>query len=119
MSEARALTNPIGNGVATAVVSKMEGALDEERMHAELNRAAAARVTATGAAKEGRAGARNFRHRMTDLTALRVIFACCRGHCRLRNASCTFGAEQTQEFDKDGLNARVASRNPAGDRNGA
>jgi aerobic C4-dicarboxylate transport protein len=37
MSEARALTNLIGNGVATVVVSKMEGALDEERMHAELD----------------------------------------------------------------------------------
>ena len=38
MSEARALTNLVGNGVATVVVSKMEGALDEERMHAELDR---------------------------------------------------------------------------------
>jgi aerobic C4-dicarboxylate transport protein len=38
MSEARALTNLIGNGVATVVVSKMEGALDEDRMHAELDR---------------------------------------------------------------------------------
>ena len=38
MSEARALTNLVGNGVATVVVSKLEGALDEERMHAELNR---------------------------------------------------------------------------------
>ncbi len=37
MSEARALTNLIGNGVATVVVSKMEGALDEERMNAELD----------------------------------------------------------------------------------
>ncbi len=37
MSEARALTNLIGNGVATVVVSKMEGALDEERMQAELD----------------------------------------------------------------------------------
>jgi aerobic C4-dicarboxylate transport protein len=37
MSEARALTNLIGNGVATVVVSKMEGALDMERMHAELS----------------------------------------------------------------------------------
>src|SRR5947199_4055376 len=32
MSEARALTNLIGNGVATIVVSKWEDALDEERM---------------------------------------------------------------------------------------
>ena len=38
MSEARALTNLVGNGVATVVVSKMEGALDEERMRAELDR---------------------------------------------------------------------------------
>ena len=37
MSEARALTNLIGNGVATVVVSKWEGALDSERMHAHLN----------------------------------------------------------------------------------
>lgn len=38
MSEARALTNLVGNGVATVVVAKLEGALDEERMHAELDR---------------------------------------------------------------------------------
>ena len=37
MSEARALTNLIGNGVATVVVSKWEGALDAERMRAHLN----------------------------------------------------------------------------------
>lgn len=37
MSEARALTNLVGNGVATVVVSKWENALDEERMHAELD----------------------------------------------------------------------------------
>ena len=37
MSEARALTNLIGNGVATVVVSKWEGALDVPRMHAHLN----------------------------------------------------------------------------------
>jgi aerobic C4-dicarboxylate transport protein len=36
MSEARALTNLVSNGVATLVVAKMEGALDEERMRAEL-----------------------------------------------------------------------------------
>ncbi len=40
MSEARALTNLVGNGVATVVIAKMEGALDEERMHAELDRRA-------------------------------------------------------------------------------
>lgn len=37
MSEARALTNLVGNGVATIVVAKWEGALDEEKLHAELN----------------------------------------------------------------------------------
>ncbi|HVI28908.1 dicarboxylate/amino acid:cation symporter [Hansschlegelia sp.] len=37
MSEARALTNLVGNGVATLVVAKWEGALDERRLHAELN----------------------------------------------------------------------------------
>ena len=38
MSEARALTNLIGNGVATVVVAKWEGALDEARMHRHLDR---------------------------------------------------------------------------------
>lgn len=38
MSEARALTNLIGNGIATIVVAKWEGALDTVRMHAMLNR---------------------------------------------------------------------------------
>jgi aerobic C4-dicarboxylate transport protein len=37
MSEARALTNLIGNGVATVVVAKWEGALDIARMQAGLN----------------------------------------------------------------------------------
>jgi len=37
MSEARALTNLIGNGVATVVVSKWENALDVDRMHAHLD----------------------------------------------------------------------------------
>ena len=37
MSEARALTNLIGNGVATVVVAKWERALDVERMHVMLN----------------------------------------------------------------------------------
>jgi aerobic C4-dicarboxylate transport protein len=36
MSECRALTNIIGNGVATIVVSKWEGELDKERLSAEL-----------------------------------------------------------------------------------
>jgi aerobic C4-dicarboxylate transport protein len=38
MSEARALTNLIGNGLATVVVAKWEGALDEDRLHQRLNR---------------------------------------------------------------------------------
>src|SRR5688572_18190340 len=37
MSEARALTNLIGNGLATVVVAKWEGALDTDRMHRHLN----------------------------------------------------------------------------------
>jgi aerobic C4-dicarboxylate transport protein len=37
MSEARALTNLIGNGVATVVVGKWTGDLDEKRMTAQLN----------------------------------------------------------------------------------
>jgi aerobic C4-dicarboxylate transport protein len=37
MSEARALTNLIGNGVATIVVARWEGALDVKRMQRALN----------------------------------------------------------------------------------
>jgi aerobic C4-dicarboxylate transport protein len=37
MSEARALTNLIGNGVATLVVAKWTGELDVNRLHAGLN----------------------------------------------------------------------------------
>ncbi|CAE6844092.1 MULTISPECIES: dicarboxylate/amino acid:cation symporter [Paraburkholderia] len=37
MSEARALTNLIGNGVATVVVGKWLGDLDTERLHQQLN----------------------------------------------------------------------------------
>jgi aerobic C4-dicarboxylate transport protein len=37
MSEARALTNLIGNGIATVVVARWEGALDVDRMHRHLN----------------------------------------------------------------------------------
>ena len=37
MSEARALTNLIGNGVATVVVAKWTGDLDVERMHSRLD----------------------------------------------------------------------------------
>jgi len=38
MSEARALTNLVGNGVATVVVSKWENELDGERLQMVLNR---------------------------------------------------------------------------------
>jgi aerobic C4-dicarboxylate transport protein len=38
MSEARALTNLVGNGVATLVVAKWCGALDENRLREELGR---------------------------------------------------------------------------------
>ena len=41
MSECRALTNIIGNGVATVVVSGWEGELDRDRMQAVLSRQAA------------------------------------------------------------------------------
>ena len=37
MSEARALTNLVGNGVATIVVAKWEGALDEDRLRQQLD----------------------------------------------------------------------------------
>jgi aerobic C4-dicarboxylate transport protein len=37
MSEARALTNLIGNGLATVVVARWEGALDEARLHRRLD----------------------------------------------------------------------------------
>jgi aerobic C4-dicarboxylate transport protein len=37
MSEARALTNLIGNGVATVVIARWEGALDVDRMNRLLN----------------------------------------------------------------------------------
>jgi aerobic C4-dicarboxylate transport protein len=36
MSEARALTNLVGNGVATIVIAKSEGALDEVTFAREL-----------------------------------------------------------------------------------
>ena len=37
MSECRALTNFVGNGVATVVVSAWEKELDRDKMNAELN----------------------------------------------------------------------------------
>ena len=43
MSEARALTNLVGNGVATVVVAKWENALDEDRMRRVLDHETRAR----------------------------------------------------------------------------
>ncbi|MGC4235848.1 MAG: dicarboxylate/amino acid:cation symporter [Niabella sp.] len=37
MSECRALTNMVGNAVATVVVARWEGQLDKEKLHAALN----------------------------------------------------------------------------------
>ena len=37
MSEARALTNLVGNGVATIFISKMTGNLDSGKLRRELN----------------------------------------------------------------------------------
>jgi aerobic C4-dicarboxylate transport protein len=36
MSECRALTNLIGNGVATVVISRWEGELDTDKLHAAM-----------------------------------------------------------------------------------
>jgi aerobic C4-dicarboxylate transport protein len=37
MSEARALTNMIGNGVATIVIARWEGALDRDKLAAAMS----------------------------------------------------------------------------------
>jgi aerobic C4-dicarboxylate transport protein len=42
MSECRALTNLVGNGVATVVISRWEGELDAERLHAMMKHPVAA-----------------------------------------------------------------------------
>ena len=47
MSEARALTNLVGNGVATLVVAKWCGRLDEERLHQRLSAREAPPVVST------------------------------------------------------------------------
>jgi len=47
MSEARAITNLIGNAVATMVIAKWDGALDLERANAILNGQAAEPIAAT------------------------------------------------------------------------
>jgi aerobic C4-dicarboxylate transport protein len=36
MSECRALTNLVGNGVATVVISRWEGELDVDKLHATM-----------------------------------------------------------------------------------
>src|SRR5438552_18902465 len=46
MSEARALTNLVGNGVATVVIAKWEDALDEDRMRRHLARTSGAEADA-------------------------------------------------------------------------
>jgi aerobic C4-dicarboxylate transport protein len=53
MSEARAITNLIGNGVATIVVSRWEGALDVAKMQSILSGESAAE-TASDAGDEER-----------------------------------------------------------------
>lgn len=47
MSEARALTNLVGNGVATVVVSRWVGGLDRERLQAQLSTSTADAVHAS------------------------------------------------------------------------
>ena len=47
MSEARALVNVIGNGVATIVISRWENEIDVERMRAVLNGELSTKVTTT------------------------------------------------------------------------
>jgi aerobic C4-dicarboxylate transport protein len=53
MSEARALTNLIGNGVATMVVSRWEGELDSDRMSRVLNKETEAEAEEPEAILEG------------------------------------------------------------------
>jgi len=53
MSEARALTNLVGNGVATMVVSRWEGELDKDRMSRVLNKESAAEAEEPEAILEG------------------------------------------------------------------
>lgn len=53
MSEARALTNMIGNGVATMVISRWEGELDKKRMSQVLNRETQAEAEEPEAVLEG------------------------------------------------------------------
>jgi DAACS family dicarboxylate/amino acid:cation (Na+ or H+) symporter/aerobic C4-dicarboxylate transport protein len=52
LNEARAVTNLIGNGVATIVVARWEGALDMNRARAVLNRESAGGTDASKAADQ-------------------------------------------------------------------
>jgi aerobic C4-dicarboxylate transport protein len=52
MSEARALVNMIGNGVAAVVMAKWEGELDYARMKAVLDGAPLAEAMSSGAGTE-------------------------------------------------------------------
>jgi len=53
MSEARALTNLVGNGVATVVVSRWERELDKDRMSQVLNQESEAEAEEPEAILEG------------------------------------------------------------------
>ncbi|MGL5285840.1 MAG: dicarboxylate/amino acid:cation symporter [Aeromonas sp.] len=55
MSEARALTNLVGNGVATVVVARWCGQLDSQQLHAELN--ASGNASAAGSLERQRSDA--------------------------------------------------------------
>lgn len=50
MSECRALTNLVGNGVATLVIARWEGDLDRDRLREELDRGPPVTPTAVSAA---------------------------------------------------------------------
>jgi aerobic C4-dicarboxylate transport protein len=52
MSEARALTNFIGNGVATMVVARWEGELDKRKMNRELDKGPSDNLTAADKAAD-------------------------------------------------------------------
>jgi aerobic C4-dicarboxylate transport protein len=66
MSEARALTNLIGNGVATVVVARWTGDLDMKRLHSQLNNETAAE------AEEPEAVLDQVEHHMPAPTAAQV-----------------------------------------------
>ena len=50
MSECRALTNLVGNGVATLVIARWEGDLDRDRLREALDRGPPATLTAASTA---------------------------------------------------------------------